>query len=145
MNKLLTTVEGMDEFVITPAPNSYIIALRLTPEQAKHFEGHERVAFTMEVGQRDANITRIRAVGDDNEPGAELFQDEPTPPGTYEVLESLEPRFVSAVNTFYAAVKDDLDEYYALEEIALARMESVFLGANGGEIAELLKSVLGRK
>jgi hypothetical protein len=120
MNSLLTSIEGMDEFVVTPAPNKYLVALRITPEQAEYFNGHERISVALEImDSGSAGVHHVRTVADDNEPGPDLFpasDAEDFTPEQYLVLTApeFEARVNKAVVDFYTAVKDDLDEYYNL-------------------------------
>lgn len=117
MNSLLTSIQGMDEFVVTPAPNKYIVALRITPEQAEYFNGHERISVSLEImDSGSAGVHHVRAVAEDNEPGAFTCGLEADfTPEQYSVLTApeFEARVNKAVVDFYTAVKGDLDEYYA--------------------------------
>lgn len=113
MNSLLLDFEGKDEFVITPAPNAYLVTLRITPDQAKEFEGHDRLTLCISVKNGDAALLYAVSITDDNNPGTRKWQDADLSDSQVSILQSLEPRVVAAIETFFAAVKGDLDEYYA--------------------------------
>jgi hypothetical protein len=124
MNSLLTSVEGMDQFVITPEPNVYLVAIRVTPEQAEAFNGNERisVALRVEEGGHEAGVMYVRDITDENQPGEYVAPSDPTDPDDAftdeqcEVLSATEVQVHDLVAEFLEAVKGDLDEYY--EQIA---------------------------
>jgi hypothetical protein len=119
MNSLLTTVDGMDEFVVTPEPNVYLVALRITPEQAEAFDGNERISIALRIEpEGTAGVMYVRGVDEDNQPNGYVSPSDPTDEddeftdAQCEVLGATEQRVHAAVVAFHGAVKDDLDEYY---------------------------------
>lgn len=150
MNPLLTSIEGMDEFVVAIAPNRYSVALRITPEEAVHFAGHERISLGLEItGAGTAGVFFVRAVGDDNQPGTWTtgLGDEDFTPEQYSVLTApaFELRVNEAVTNFYEAVKDDLDEYFALTGFMRGGIGSLDMGSTGpASLVGLLEAILGK-
>lgn len=113
MNSLLLDFEGKDEFVITPAPNVYLVTLRITPEEAKEFEGHERLTLCIHLKETGySDLIYAVTITDDNNPGTRKWHDADLTDAQMPILQGLESRVVVAVEAFYSAVKDDLGEYY---------------------------------
>lgn len=121
MKHSLYTVEGKDEFVVTPAADHYIVALRLTEDEAA-VVGHERIAIHIQVleGGVGAGIYKVSAIGANNEPGDEI---EPAcqENGTYSpylqallAQESIADRLAGKVKEFLDDVGgfDAANEYY---------------------------------
>lgn len=120
MNILLTAegIIGKDEFVTTARPNCYITVLRITPEQAPHFGGNERIGIESEIGETEAGCVEVYGVGDDNKvngwrmsefhaPGSDIPQE------MLDVLYSLQDREFEAISAFLGAVTfEELDEMY---------------------------------
>lgn len=118
MNPILTNVDGMDEFVITPEPNAYLVTLRITPEEAKEFKGCERLSVALEITPTGAGVRYVRSVADNNDPGEFMFPEDPEAdftPAQRAVLDNheFEGRLFNAVKAFTDSVTDEeLDEYY---------------------------------
>lgn len=141
MNSLLTELAGRDEFVVTPELNTYIVALRITPEEAQNFGGNERISICLDIlDNGNAGVRYVRGVSDDNEPNEYLApenlesEDSKFTDGQIAVIASLEERVVTSIEGFLAEVKDDLPEYY--EELNMARL------AAGGSLQDILQGIL---
>lgn len=69
----LDSVQGLDEFVITPAPNSYIVGVRLSAEHAAAV-GHERIAIFLDVINDGTaiGISKVHQIQDDNSAGDQI-------------------------------------------------------------------------
>lgn len=115
MNSLLTDIAGKDEFVITPQPNAYLVTLRITPDEAKAFEGSERICLAMQIHPEGrADVLYIYDIVDGNEPGEFHVDKDDLTDAQVEIFQSLGPRVATAVHDFFNAVKPDLDEYYEM-------------------------------
>lgn len=116
MNPLLTDITGLDEFVITPKPNTYLVGLRLTEDQAKEFDGSERISIAMDILEDGkAGVRYVRDVTAENNPGEKIFP--ATPEGDFtdgqiEVLRATEDHLHDMITAFLEEVGDDLDEYF---------------------------------
>lgn len=127
MNILLTVegIIGKDEFVVTDAPNVYITTLRITPEQAAHFGGNERIGIRTFITKTEAGVSEVFGVGDDNKANDWRLSrqgklDEVVTPEVRAILESLEDREYAHIKAFLDAVpKEDLEEMYAALEIQI--------------------------
>lgn len=119
MNILLTAdgIIGKDEYVCTMRPNCYITVLRITPEQAVHFGGNERIGVETQITEEEAGVIEVYGVGDDNKANGWLLTensdfDDPNPDVTA-VLHSLEDREYEAIKTFQEAVTmEEMQESY---------------------------------
>lgn len=123
---------GKDEFVTTAAPNVYITVLRITPEQAAHFGGNERIGIETVIEEDNAKVVEVYGVGEDNRSndwrisslGAKAFN-----PERSEILYSLEDREFEAIQGF-------------LEAVPHAELEAMYGELAGNDLmSKLLKSL----
>lgn len=124
MNVELFDIEGKDEFVITPAPNCYLVTLRLDEKQAAAFDGNQRITLTIGAEGKDPDgslrmgLLYVRGLTDDNQPsdykldGAEESCDFTPEQEAILTSDQISTRVQNNVEVFFNAVKGDLGEYY---------------------------------
>lgn len=133
MNNALFDIDGKDEFVITPAPNCYLVSLRLDEHQAEAFGGNQRITLALALendveteGKADFALLYVRGLNDDNSPSDYMLKGEVDgcdfTPEMEAVLTapSFTKRVQESVENFFQATKEDLAEYYTVTSVMRA-------------------------
>lgn len=122
MNPILTNPDFTKEFVITPEPNAYLVGLKVSPEEAAPFEGHDFLCICLLVDPEGggAGVAYVYDVLPDGDVGNFRVNNDEINEAQGEVLMGLEERCFTAVQEFFNAVEGDLDEFYS--EIELKRV-----------------------